>query len=247
MSSLSQHIAILISQYTQSREVWHLIFLLFSFVMIIEWPLYFFVIAGILQKKLLEKRSDKKNIPYYPNITCFITCYNEGRHILHTLESLVEQLYPGNIEILVLIDGANINRHTVKAAKDFMKSHDNITHRYIRIIERNTRGGLASSANLGLKLAKGEIIVRLDGDCSCDNDMVAKASYRFIDSRIVGMSGTLRVRNARRNILTRLQEIEYMLGIHLCRIGLAKWDVLNNISGAFGVFTANRWVEKWYG
>ncbi len=90
--------------------------------------------------------------------------------------------------------------------------------------------------NLGLKLAKGEVLVMLDADTSIDNQTIAKSAARFSDPHVIAVSGAVRVRNVRDSLLTRLQAIEYMIGIQLGRYGLTELNVINNISGAFGVF-----------
>src|SRR5439155_9236998 len=43
-------------------------------------------------------------------------------------------------------------------------------------------------------------------------------------------------RNARSSFVTRLQALEYALSIHLSRAGLDAFNLVNNISGAFGIF-----------
>ena len=220
----------------QNREIWHLAAVTFPFMFIIELPFGLLLFISILRLFFVETFEKKANFPYYPFVSCIVTCYNEGEAITQTLKSLVEQLYRGNLEILVIIDDASINKNTLVAAQVFIENYHNTSKRYIRIIPKYSRGGHASSLNLGLRLAKGEVVVILDGDCSCDNTMIAAAAYNFLDLDVVGVSGTLRVRNRRKNILTRLQAIEYMLSIHLSRIGLSRLGTLNVISSAFGAF-----------
>src|SRR5690606_14177170 len=98
------------------------------------------------------------------------------------------------------------------------------------------RGGRVSSLNAGLSLAKGEIIMALDGDTSFDNTMVSAMVAHFADPEVPAVAGSLRVRNAKASMTTAMQAIEYLLSIHMSKIGLAEWNVVNNISGAFGAF-----------
>lgn len=236
MSYLYDNVYHLWLSYLFNKGFWNFVFLFVPYILAIELPFYVITTLTIFRFYLYEIFSVKKHLPFYPKVTCIVTAYNEGRDIIRTLHSLSEQLYKGTVEILIIIDGAEVNQHTVQAAQQFIKQFSSPKHRHIRIIAKQTRGGHASSLNIGIKLAKGEIIIILDGDCSCDNDMIANTVRSFNKENIVGMSGTLRVRNAQKNLLTRLQSIEYMLGIHLSRLGLAKLDILNNVSSAFGAF-----------
>ncbi|WP_250637430.1 glycosyltransferase family 2 protein [Francisella uliginis] len=96
--------------------------------------------------------------------------------------------------------------------------------------------GHASSSNLGFKLSSGELVMTLDADTSYDNDMISNMVQQFADPNVIASSGTLRARNIKKNILTRMQGIEYMLGIHMSRIALSNANSVNNISGAYGCF-----------
>ena len=97
-------------------------------------------------------------------------------------------------------------------------------------------GGRVSSLNAGLALASGSIVMNIDGDTSFDNDMVTRCVKHFENPDVVGVAGNLRARNASKNLVTRLQAIEYMLSIHASKIGLSEFNAVNNISGAFGVY-----------
>ncbi len=221
------------------KDFWRLYIVIFPFVIFVEIPLYMLIISAYINKfwKDVFLRHVQPN--YYPDVSCIITCYNEGEAIIETLRSLVEQIYRGNIEILVVIDGANINKATYDAAQSYaLKYHSEFknTSRYIKVIPKGQRGGRVSSNNLGLSLAKGEIIIIIDGDCSVDNDLVAAAARGFADKNVVGSSGNIRVRNTNASLVAKFQAIEYMIGLQLSKTGLAELGMLNNISGAHGIF-----------
>ncbi len=215
----------------------------FPIVLLIEIPLYLLIIFAIFRVFWEDTFVRSAVYPFYPLVSCVVTCYNEGEAIARTIKSLTEQIYRGKIEILIVVDGAEINKKTLKVANEFSKLNKIPANRYLKIIPKKKRGGHASSENLGVKLAKGKYVIILDGDCSCDNDMVAAVMHHFSNKNIVGISGNIRVRNAKHNLITRLQAIEYILGLQLSRIGLGKIGMINNISGAFGVFRKD-FVQK---
>jgi cellulose synthase/poly-beta-1,6-N-acetylglucosamine synthase-like glycosyltransferase len=68
--------------------------------------------------------------------------------------------------------------------------------------------------------------------------MVAHATRHFDDPNVVAVAGCLRVRNVRASLAARLQGLEYVLSIGAGKTGLSEFNLVNNISGAFGVFRA---------
>lgn len=208
----------------------------FVIAFLLEIPYTFFIFLGVLWAYFNQIFSHGQRMPYYPRVSCIITTYSEGKDILITLKSLEEQLYRGHIEVLILIDGANVNKNTLDVAMQYKRTFKPNTKRSLKVIPKWQRGGHASSSNLGFNMSTGDIVIMLDGDTSVDNDMISNMVQKFADPNVVGCSGTLRARNIKKNLLTRMQGIEYMLGIHMSRIGLASINSINNVSGAFGAF-----------
>jgi cellulose synthase/poly-beta-1,6-N-acetylglucosamine synthase-like glycosyltransferase len=209
----------------------------FPFVLLFELPVQAVVMIGGLRHHFARRRADAMpQIPYCPKVTCIITCYSEGADVRKTIESLTEQLYVGHIEMLALVDGAHQNRATADVLYSLVPYVNARANRRLEVVPKIQRGGRVSSLNQGLALAKGAIVCALDGDTSFDNDMVFQVAQHFRDANVVAVSGNLRVRNAKKTLVTRLQALEYMLSIHLSRAGLDQYGAVNNISGAFGVF-----------
>ncbi|MCP4179224.1 MAG: glycosyltransferase family 2 protein [bacterium] len=214
--------------------------MLFPVVFLIEIPLYLLIIFSYLKLFCNEVFFSHEKVSFFhPTVTCILTCYSEGKDVVSTIKSIVEQLYSGNIEILVMVDGSDRNKETYYSALNYAKEyhqHNKGTSRYIKVVPKKQRGGRVSSNNLGLHLAKGEIIIVMDGDCSADNDLVVSAVSGFADPNIIGSSGNIKIRNSKKTLVTRLQAMEYMIGLQFSKTGLAGMGMLNNISGALGIF-----------
>lgn len=206
------------------------------FVLFLELPLYLVIWVGIGRFAWREWRQPPYTEPFYPTVSCIITCYSEGKDVALTLHSLLEQDYPGLIELIPVIDGAIQNQPTLAAAQQFLPRVRLYPKRRLNILPKWQRGGRVSSLNAGLLQSTGEIVMALDGDTSFDNDMVSNAVRNFRDPDVIGVAGSLRLRNAKVSQTTRLQALEYLLSIHASKVGLSEWNVLNNISGAFGIF-----------
>ncbi|WP_036817576.1 glycosyltransferase family 2 protein [Photobacterium sanctipauli] len=214
----------------ENGELW---FLLFPVMILIEMPLYLLVLTGIFR---WSHSLGPQDLTRFPSISFVITCYGEGDAIGITIDTLVEQVYPGKIEILAVVDGAVQNHDTYQAALAGEKRHAGVRNRKVRVLPKWQRGGRVSTLNAGLSVACGEIVINVDGDTSFDNDMVYTMMKQFESTDVIASGGALRVRNHDANILTKMQSLEYMLSMQAGKTGMAKWGVLNNISGAFGAF-----------
>lgn len=211
------------------------IVVLLPYVLFFEIPWTLFIFTGIIKYKFSRAREEVRR-PYFPEVSCIITCYNEGRDIEKTVVSLTEQIYPGKIQILLVIDGASANMETMRAAKQlegWVNGHHN---RSLLILPKWQRGGVVSSSNLAFQFAVGKIIIKADGDSSFDNNMVERATRHFEDDTVVAVSGCLRVRNAGKTLCAAFQAIEYFISIHASKTALSEFNMVNNISGAFGIF-----------
>ncbi|MGC3999713.1 MAG: glycosyltransferase [Anaeromyxobacter sp.] len=207
----------------------------FPLVLLFELPVYLIIWLGAL----LWARDRRRTPPaddYLPSVSCLVTCYAEGKDVGITIRTLLEQLYPGLIEIIVVVDGAVQNRATYQAARDWQAEARSYPMRVLKVLPKRTRGGRVSSLNAARLFARGEIILTLDGDTSFDNDMVWQVTRPFADPGVGAASGALRLRNAKASLPARLQALEYMLSIQLARTGLSALGIVNCISGAFGAF-----------
>lgn len=216
------------------------------FVLFFELPLSILVIIGVIKYTLI-RRNEEERRPFFPPVSCIITCYSEGRDVQKTIRSLTKQIYPGKIEMLAMIDGAAKNKLTYDSALEMSGFVTGFENRKLIVVPKWQRGGRVSSLNTGLNFASGEIIMALDGDTSFDNNMVERATRHFEDPSVSAVSGCLRVRNADESLTASLQAIEYFVSIQASKTGLSSFNMVNNISGAFGVFRKSvlDLVEGW--
>ncbi|MCX9564610.1 glycosyltransferase family 2 protein, partial [Vibrio cholerae] len=179
----------LVLSLARNQELWLVVF---PMMIAIELPLYLLVLTGIFRWAYYQ---EPEGLAHYPSISFVITCYGEGDAIEITIDTLAEQLYPGQIEILAVVDGAKQNADTYQAAMKGMHKHQGKPNRTVRVIPKWQRGGRVSTLNAGLSEAKGEFVINVDGDTSFDNDMAMRMMQQFTDPNVIASGGALRVRN----------------------------------------------------
>lgn len=229
-------VQILGQELTSQAGMTRLFLMLFPFFILMELPVNLVVLSGVVRWHIRERfRTPVKNL-YRPKVSCIVTCYSEGPSVVRTLQSLCEQTYAGQIEIIPVIDGAAVNSQTMNAIRQFRIDPAIHPRRRVRSVPKWQRGGRVSSLNAGLHLATGEVVMALDGDTSFDNNMVAAMVPHFADPNVPAVAGALRVRNTWSSLTTMMQAVEYQIANQMAKIGLSEWNIVNNISGAFGAF-----------
>ena len=101
-------IALLASPFNHGMMQFALKFI--PYVLFLELLLYIFIILGIIRYFIRKDDEIPEEKNYYPKVSCIVTCYSEGKDVALTIRSLTEQIYPGVIEIIPIVDGAVQNK-----------------------------------------------------------------------------------------------------------------------------------------
>lgn len=114
----------------------------------------------------------------WPIISIIIPVFNGGKTIGKCLRALVNQTYPtGKYEIIVVDNGSYDN--TVNIVKEFP----------VRLFFENRAHNSYMARNLGIKQAKGEVIVFIDADCLAETDWLANLVEPFHDENVGVVAG----------------------------------------------------------
>lgn len=100
-----------------------------------------------------------------------------------------------------------------------------------------SRQGKTIATNILIEESSGDIIINIDADTEIEsiNEMLS-----MIDNCDYGaVSGNIGVRNWNENILTLFQTIEYLITIDLNKTVMNFYNMVSNVSGAFGGFERN--------
>ena len=97
-------------------------------------------------------------------VSIILPIRNEERFISKTLQSIIEQKFKGELEIIIS-DGLS-NDGTLDIIKKFQKKY-----RYIKLIRNNART-VPAGFNKALSFAKGDVIIRVDGHSTLEPDFI---------------------------------------------------------------------------
>lgn len=180
----------------------------------------FYILSFIsYSKKERELYTDKE----LPSVSVIIPAYNEEETIAKTMKSVLKSDYP-DFEIIIVDDGSSDN--TLKIAKKFENEKIRVFHK--------ENGGKGSALNFGLKLAKGKIIFTMDADTTVNPKSMKNMVRFFRDKQVMSVSPAIII-DKPRNILQRVQYMEYLLGLFL-RKAFASLKSIYITPGAFSAY-----------
>lgn len=175
-----------------------------SFIAIVPGFMNAFVVASML----LDKRPARVKPRRYPPVTILIPAFNEECSIRETVQSVLDQDYPGELTILLINDGSSDG--TVKEVLSM-----GLQDQRLRLIDLPHNGGKSAALNEGLRQSETDLIVSVDADCWVKRNGVLNLVERYLGDPVNtgAVAGAILIRNSRKNWLCKAQEWDYFLGI----------------------------------
>lgn len=213
-------------------------FATFSVVSGMEWTLYwlFFiaVVVGAIRLVVIimlatyQRYHRRKPEPHYtPSVTIIVPAYKEERVIAATIRSLLNQIYEGELNVIVVDDGSPDDTYGV-VTREF-GDDPRVT------VFKKVNGGKATALNFGIARSRGEIIVCLDADTQFTPTTVARLVAPLSDPKVGAVAGNAKVGN-RHNMVTRWQALEYVTSQNLERRAFAVLNAITIVPGAVGAW-----------
>jgi len=210
------------------------------------WLMYLLFIPAVYNLFIVVVSFKSQKIPIesvqMPFISILIPAHNEEFTIERCVHSLAElDYYQGNqrnYEIIVINDGSTDRTGQIlsKLKKEF---------EFLRIITRKpprASKGKGYVLNDGLRLCQGDVIAVFDADARIEADFLSKIVPYLDDEDVAGVQARVRMYNADRNVLTRMQEVEFAI---FGNVILKARDIMGKSSflGGNGQLTRKKFVE----
>lgn len=176
---------------------------------------------------VFEMRKSKQHIfnSKNPFVSIVVPAYNEGKVIGHCIKSILESNY-SEYEVILVDDGSTDN------TLEEMQRYE--TNSHVTVVTKKN-GGKASALNVGLKLAKGEVIFFVDADGIFAPDTISKMLSGFISEDVGAVCGNDAPINVT-NLQTKLANLLTHVGTGFVRRALSSIDCLPVVSGNIGAF-----------
>ncbi|MBC5793095.1 MAG: glycosyltransferase family 2 protein [Nanohaloarchaea archaeon] len=120
----------------------------------------------------------------FPSVTFLVPAYNEEEYVEECINSLLEQNYPGNLEIIAINDGSKDS--TLEKMSQFKDR--------IEIVDKEN-SGKANSMNQVLEKVDTELIGCMDADSVAEPGMVKAMVGYFEEDGVKGVTPAMKVKN----------------------------------------------------
>lgn len=113
-------------------------------------------------------------------VSIIMPAYNVEEYLKESINSLIDQSFK-NFELIVIDDASTDTTY------DILSEYQDPR---IRIYQNTTNQGVARSLNIGLNIAKGKYIARMDADDYCDKDRLLYQVIYLENNPSIGICGT---------------------------------------------------------
>jgi hyaluronan synthase len=171
-------------------------------------------LMGLILRLSFSSAKARKDYTYQPTVSVLLPCYNEGRTVYQTIESISKSNYPGESFEVIAQDDCSVDdsyEWMLKAQRDFTN---------IRIsVGRNTVNcGKARTVCNALEHSDAEVIISIDSDCIFHPDAIRELTACFAEPRMGSVGGRVGVSNPNESVITAIQTIIYYSAFELYKI-----------------------------
>jgi hyaluronan synthase len=173
-----------------------------------------FIVHAVVVLIKLSHKGLIKDYARQPTVSILLPCYNEGKTVYETVESITKSNYPNDkFEIIARDDCSSDDSYDwlIRAQRDF-------TNIPISVAKNDQNSGKAHTVYAALKSSTAEIILSIDSDCIFHPDAIQELVACFADPHIGAVGGAVGVRNVNDNLLTKGQTFIYYLSFHLMKM-----------------------------
>ncbi|MFG6621232.1 glycosyltransferase [Sulfitobacter sp. 1A05707] len=167
-----------------------------------------------------------------PSVTIVIPAYNEERVIEECIRKALCTDY-SDFDIIVVDDGSTDDT--------YLKAASFAYHPLVTVLKQPNRGK-AGALNAALDEAQSDVLICIDADSQIAPDAVKLLAAHFTDPKVGAVAGKVVVGN-RKNLLTRLQALEYVTSQAVERRAKEHLNAITVVPGAIGAWRATALME----
>ena len=156
----------------------------------------------------------QKDYTYRPTVSVLMPCYNEGKTVYETIESISHSNYPNDRFEVIAQDDCSADdsyQWMLKAQRDF-------TNIKVRVERNSENSGKARTVCNALEQSTGEIIISIDSDCIFHPDAIRELTACFSEPKIGSVGGRVGIRNPNASAITAIQTFIYYAAFQLYKI-----------------------------
>src|ERR1700683_662983 len=169
---------------------------------------------ALILKWSVPKATVEKDYTYQPTVSVLMPCFNEGKTVYETIESIGNSNYPNEKFEVIAQDDCSVDDSydwMLKAQRDF----SNIK---VRVGRNTVNSGKARTVCNALQSSAADLIISIDSDCIFHPDAIQELAACFSEPKIGSVGGRVGVRNPNENAITAVQTFIYYAAFQLYKI-----------------------------
>ncbi|MFG6531955.1 MULTISPECIES: glycosyltransferase [unclassified Sulfitobacter] len=188
--------------------------------------------ASLLLLAARRQRHTTTPSGHEPSVTIVIPAYNEEQVIEQCIRKALLSEYP-DFDIIVVDDGSSDDT--------YLKAASFLYHPLVTVLKQPNRGK-AAALNAALDESQSDILICIDADSQIAPDAVRLLAAHFESPNVGAVAGKVVVGN-RRNLLTRLQALEYVTSQAIERRAKEYINAITVVPGAIGAWRTTALME----
>ncbi|WP_434715639.1 glycosyltransferase [Paraburkholderia sp. A3RO-2L] len=181
--------------------IWHMLPIL----------LVVFMFGGGLFTRLTTKAGKPlRDYSYQPKVSVLLPVYNEGAHVLETINSILAAEWPADkLEIIAIDDCSKDDsyEYLCQAAEEHPER--------LRVSKNAENSGKHVTLTRALAKSTGDIIICIDSDCIFDKQVIRELVSCFGDPKVGAVGGHIGVSNVNENAFTMGQTLVYFMSFQV--------------------------------
>jgi hyaluronan synthase len=169
---------------------------------------------ALILKWSVPKAVVKKDYNYQPTVSVLMPCFNEGKTVYETIESISRSNYPNEKFEVIAQDDCSVDdsyEWMLKAQRDF-------TNIRVRVGQNTVNSGKARSVCNALQLSAAEMVISIDSDCIFHPDAIRELAACFSEPKIGSVGGRVGVRNPNESVITAIQTFIYYAAFQVYKV-----------------------------
>jgi hyaluronan synthase len=167
-----------------------------------------------------------------PSIAIIVPSYNEGEAVRRTIHGCMAIDYPRElIEVVVINDGSTDDTwdHMESAASEYPAGA-------VQCVDLGSNQGKRAAMAAGIRRTSAEVLVFVDSDSVPAPRAIYHLVQPFAEPGVAAVSGLTYVRNAHKNLLTRMQAARYYVSFQLLKTAESMACAVTCCSGCFAAY-----------
>lgn len=140
----------------------------------------------------------------WPSVTVLVAAHNEEAVIAHSLDSLVDVIYPRDKLKIIVVNDRSKDR-TGEIVDEYVEKHPGLIYHFQRV---QGKPGKAAALKDATEMVESDIVMVFDADYTPGRGLIKQLAAPFFDPEVGLVMGRVVPMNTGRNLLTRLLDME---------------------------------------